>query len=520
MTSPVIAGAATSATSTAGTNHTVTLPGSISAGDLLLVLMNIGSTAATLNAHADYTELLDENNAAGLKILYRWAAGGETNPTFVSSASTRDATITYRITGAENPSTQAPEIGTTATSTDPPTVTPTGGAKDYLFIAMVGSGGEQADDGTFCTAFPTNFTDSQQEKTCGVAGTNLGGLIAAAGFRTNASSSNPSAFTISEATTPRSQTIAVHPASAVDATATPSTVGAIGAVPAPTLLATAVVVATSVAAIAGIGTPNIPPSTEASAGLIFLWQPQAVSGDNTAIPDTVAAIASVPASTILAAAIATPATVVATGAVPAPTILAAAKPTPSTVVAIAAVPAPTVLATAIVTPATVVAVAAVPAPTVKAAAIVQPSTVAAIADVPAPSILVGGNATVSAATVVAIGAVPAPTVSGTAQVAPSMVIAIAAVPAPTLKAAAVVTGVTVTGVVAIPTPLVFGVPPADPVKGPTYARSLVGAGVTSSELAGATRASSLVGDDVDSEELAGAPRAVLIGAGSNSLQET
>lgn len=212
MASPTIAAAATSATTTAGTNHVIVLPAGIVADQLLLVLMGIGSTAATLNAHADYTELLDENLAGGLKILYRWTTGSETDPTLVTSANTRDATITYRIAGAINPATQAPQIGTTAATTDPPSITPTGGPKDFLYIAMVVSTGEQADDGTYVTVFPTNYADSQQEKTCGVAGTNLGGLVGAAGRQTTASTTeDPSAFTVSEAAS-RTQTIAIHPA--------------------------------------------------------------------------------------------------------------------------------------------------------------------------------------------------------------------------------------------------------------------------------------------------------------------
>lgn len=216
MAFPTVQTQATSATSTAGTNHVVTLPTGIAANDLILILMDIGSVAATLNPHADYIELLDENSANGLKILYRYAAGGETNPTLVSSASTRDATVTYRISGAINPATQAPQIGTTSSGAnanpDPPTCTPTGGAKDYLWVTFCGSAGEQADDGTFCTAFPTNYADAQAEKTCGVAGTNLGGLIAAATRQANAASENPGTFTISETLGWRAQTIAIHPA--------------------------------------------------------------------------------------------------------------------------------------------------------------------------------------------------------------------------------------------------------------------------------------------------------------------
>lgn len=219
MAFPNVETTATSSTNTAGTDHVVTLPSGINSGDLIIICMSIGSTAATLNSHADYTEILDENNAVGLKVLYRWAAGGETNPTLVSSASTRDATCTFRISGAENPATQLPEIGTTATGSsttpDPPTVTPTGGAKDYLFITFCGSAGEQADDGTYCTAFPTNYNSNQLEKTCGVAGTNLGGMIAAATRTANTSSENPGTFTVSENNSWRAQTIAIHPATVV-----------------------------------------------------------------------------------------------------------------------------------------------------------------------------------------------------------------------------------------------------------------------------------------------------------------
>lgn len=62
MAFPVIETTNKSSTNTAGTSHTVSLPSGIASGDLILILMVIGSTAATLNAHADYTELLDENS--------------------------------------------------------------------------------------------------------------------------------------------------------------------------------------------------------------------------------------------------------------------------------------------------------------------------------------------------------------------------------------------------------------------------------------------------------------------------
>lgn len=208
---------AESSTNTAGTNHVVTLPSGIQPGDLILICMDIGSTAATLNAHADYTELLDENSANGLKILYRWAQGGESNPTLVSSASTRDATITLRIAGARNPAAQAPQIGTTATGTsatpDPPASAAPASTKDYLFIAFYGAAGEEADDDTWSDTPPTNYGPTPPlQKACGTAGTNLGGMIALA-YRqlTTGSADNPGTFAKDVSAAWRAQTIMVHP---------------------------------------------------------------------------------------------------------------------------------------------------------------------------------------------------------------------------------------------------------------------------------------------------------------------
>lgn len=213
-TAPVIEGTAETAVSTAGTSHAITLPASIASTDLVLILMDIGSTSATLNALTDWTEDLDESAANGLKILRYTGAGVPGNPTFTSSASTRSASIAYRISGADKAI--APQIGTTATGTsvnpNPPSVTPTGGtSKPYLFLAFFGSAGEEADDDTWVTAAPSGYTGLLQ-KTCGTAGTNLGGLIGAAS-RTNTSGSaeDPATFTMAVSAAWRAQTVIIHP---------------------------------------------------------------------------------------------------------------------------------------------------------------------------------------------------------------------------------------------------------------------------------------------------------------------
>lgn len=220
MVFPVVQTTATSSTNTAGTSHAVTLPAGIGPSDMVLILMDIGSTSATLNALADWEEILDEASANGLKILRYTGAGVPSNPTFTSSASTRSAEISLRIGGADK--TTQPQIATTGTGTsatpDPPSVTPTGGVvKDYLFIAFAGQAGEAADDGTWANSPPTNYLPAVPlQKTCGTAGTNLGGLICAAHRQLNTGSAqDPGTFSVDTNAAWRTQHIIVHPANPI-----------------------------------------------------------------------------------------------------------------------------------------------------------------------------------------------------------------------------------------------------------------------------------------------------------------
>ena len=217
MAFPTIEGTpAETAVSTAGTSHAITLPSGIGASDMTLIIMDIGSTAATLNALTDWGEILDENAGNGLKILWYTGAGVPSNPTFTSSASTRSASIAFRISGADKSVT--PQIGTTGTGTsatpDPPSVTPTGSVvKDYLFIAFAGMAGEEADDDTWGNSSPTNYLPTTPyQKSCGTVGTNLGGLILAAARQlTTGSAEDPGTFGVDASAAWRSQTIIVHP---------------------------------------------------------------------------------------------------------------------------------------------------------------------------------------------------------------------------------------------------------------------------------------------------------------------
>jgi len=219
MASPSVAEAIESSTNTAGTSHVVSLPTATN-GQLLLIILDKGSTAATVNAHSELTELLDENLANGLYIAYRWMNGSEPSTyTLTTSANTRSARIAYRIANAENPSVQAPEIaaatasGSSATPDPPTSATPPSGSEDFLFIAFYGAAGEELDDDTWSDTPPSSYTPSPpRQKACGTAGTNLGGMIAAAERQlTTSSAQDPGTFAKDVSAAWRSQTIMVHP---------------------------------------------------------------------------------------------------------------------------------------------------------------------------------------------------------------------------------------------------------------------------------------------------------------------
>lgn len=219
MAFPVIETTAETAT-VAGTSHVVTLPSGIVSGDLILILTNKGVANTTFNALAGWTELVDDAVSNGNTIWARTSDGSEgSTVTFTSAASVRCSHIAYRISGAEPVSVQAPQLSTVATGTsatpDPTTCTPTGGAKDYLWIAMAGMAGEEADDDTWGNSPPTNFLPNPpRQKTNGIGGTNQGGLILSAERSVNAASLDPGSFGVDTSNAWRAYTIAVHPLNA------------------------------------------------------------------------------------------------------------------------------------------------------------------------------------------------------------------------------------------------------------------------------------------------------------------
>jgi Concanavalin A-like lectin/glucanases superfamily len=151
VASPVDAGRVGTNITTATTSTTVNLPSGIAAGDVLILFARV--SAGGLNVPAGWTALInvDASDASDdqTSVLYRKADGSEgTTLNVTLNASAKGAVVVWRITGAADPATQAPQASslalftTAANAALPPSISPTGGSKDYLFLILAGLDGE------------------------------------------------------------------------------------------------------------------------------------------------------------------------------------------------------------------------------------------------------------------------------------------------------------------------------------------------------------------------------------------
>lgn len=191
------------------TSHTIDLPASIVAGETLIVIVGQEATG-TVTFPAGWTNFGSQVGAtvAQCDVYWRLADGEEgASLTATTAASRRITYISMRISGATDPTSQPPEsaAATNANShPDTPSLTPTGGSKDYLWMTTYG-----IDDGRTVSTWPTNYTGNNIEEVY----TN----VVSTGMATRelaAISENPGAFGMSSADSWGGFTVAVHPAGA------------------------------------------------------------------------------------------------------------------------------------------------------------------------------------------------------------------------------------------------------------------------------------------------------------------
>ncbi len=181
------------------TTHTVTLPATVNAGDLLFMIGYVGNST-TITAPSGWSTLSND----GIRFaFYKTAVGNEdgTTVTFTTSASRSAISTTYSIGSWDS----TPAIGTWTSGTNPPSLTSGFGAVDTLWLAAIHTINNTP------TAAPSGYsgltTSSAQY------GSQQWGMA----YKTaNASSEDPGAFTVG-AGTPYSNTFAIKGASANNA---------------------------------------------------------------------------------------------------------------------------------------------------------------------------------------------------------------------------------------------------------------------------------------------------------------
>ena len=218
MAFPTFEDATSGFNSTNSATHTITYPATVNADDLLVHWFTSDDNTYTTSGWAaeGWTVIVDDFASTGSQVLgncaYLYADGTETGTFDITTSGDieKSAWVILRFSGAEDPATQAPEVQTNSAvdslTVDPPSITPTGGAKDYIFIAFSG-----ADQDAVTPAYPANYINTGT-----VASSGAGFVTAAWGTRAlNATSEDPAAFVYTgTADAWVAATVAIHPAAA------------------------------------------------------------------------------------------------------------------------------------------------------------------------------------------------------------------------------------------------------------------------------------------------------------------
>ena len=201
------------------TAHLVSMPASVTAGDLLIIIIEVRGTQ-TLTTPGGWTVEWTDSGGAACYVRDADGTEGGTTVDVVSSVADVGAAQCLQITSKSWFGTLATgvESGTLATgssdSPDPASVTPSWGALDTLFIAATG----YTDDDATVSAYPTDHDDNQTSTVSG-GGTNNGAAVATASRELNNTVDDPGTFTLSETEGWKANTLAIRPAPATYAPA-------------------------------------------------------------------------------------------------------------------------------------------------------------------------------------------------------------------------------------------------------------------------------------------------------------
>lgn len=207
MAFPVVQQTRGNSLGTSSVNRTVTMPATVNAGDLLIfVITTSNSTAATFGTPSGWTKLGESTGTVNTAVYYKVADGTEDGATVtvvMGAAVTNSAHIVYRITGYDSTALCEVAFGAaTSAQPDPPSLTPSWGAQDTLWIAGFGKRSTAMTVTTYPTNYSSNPIDDGGATTC---------RTVAATRNLNAASEDPGAYDITNTANILPFTIAVAP---------------------------------------------------------------------------------------------------------------------------------------------------------------------------------------------------------------------------------------------------------------------------------------------------------------------
>lgn len=211
MAFPTVGATNTYGESSTSTSHAVSLPASISSGDLLVVFTQSQSSAT--GSISGWSVLyqsgyLSEGNAA---CFYKTATGSEgATATVTTSGSVKLSATTYRISAGTWSGTPEASTQTTGVSNavpNPGSLSPSWGKQDTLWLAVAHFDG----NGSTVSSYPTNYTNGIN----GVATGAASGCTGSAQRQLNATSEDPGNFVMSISADWAAYTVGIRPLSGV-----------------------------------------------------------------------------------------------------------------------------------------------------------------------------------------------------------------------------------------------------------------------------------------------------------------
>jgi hypothetical protein len=197
--------------STAASAQDIDMPSSVAEDNLLLMMLAYDGSGSAPTTPTGWTGLINSNsNSSGRMLVYKQAAGDEggTSVSVTLGATAACAATVYEISGW-NDLEYEDGIGnptyTVDSSPNPPSLSPSWGAADTLWIAGVMA---VDDNGTFNTA-PSNYTNLEQ--IAAGAAVNASAEVGSARRERNIATEDPGTFSMSEIEGWVAVTIAIEP---------------------------------------------------------------------------------------------------------------------------------------------------------------------------------------------------------------------------------------------------------------------------------------------------------------------